>query len=131
MLFKNSVRTSKRTLHFTITKINWLTLFTFNPINIITPYLMKITLSCMTRPSTGSITLTSSYHNLHAFLISLMHATCPTHLTPHDPIKERTEQVMNNFIMWCSKVSCSFRSTGTQQSPLQPVLKLHQSVLFI
>jgi hypothetical protein len=27
MLFKNSVRTSKRTLHFTITKINWLTLF--------------------------------------------------------------------------------------------------------
>jgi hypothetical protein len=27
MLFKNSVRTSKRTTHFTITKINWLTLF--------------------------------------------------------------------------------------------------------
>jgi len=27
MLFKNSVRTSKRTLHFTITKINWLMLF--------------------------------------------------------------------------------------------------------
>jgi hypothetical protein len=27
MLFKNSVRTSKRTLHFTITNINWLTLF--------------------------------------------------------------------------------------------------------
>jgi hypothetical protein len=27
MLFKNSVRTSKRTQHFTITKINWLTLF--------------------------------------------------------------------------------------------------------
>jgi hypothetical protein len=27
MLFKNSVRTSKRTPHFTITKINWLTLF--------------------------------------------------------------------------------------------------------
>jgi hypothetical protein len=26
-LFKNSVRTSKRTPHFTITKINWLTLF--------------------------------------------------------------------------------------------------------
>jgi hypothetical protein len=26
MLFKNSVRTSKRTPHFTITKINWLTL---------------------------------------------------------------------------------------------------------
>jgi hypothetical protein len=25
--FKNSVRTSKRTPHFTITKINWLTLF--------------------------------------------------------------------------------------------------------
>jgi hypothetical protein len=24
MLFKNSVRTSKRTPHFTITKINWL-----------------------------------------------------------------------------------------------------------
>jgi hypothetical protein len=27
MLFKNSVCTSKRTPHFTITKINWLTLF--------------------------------------------------------------------------------------------------------
>jgi len=27
MSFKNSVRTSKRTPHFTITKINWLTLF--------------------------------------------------------------------------------------------------------
>jgi hypothetical protein len=27
MLFKNSVRTSKRTPHFTITKINWLMLF--------------------------------------------------------------------------------------------------------
>jgi hypothetical protein len=29
MLFKNSVRTSKRTPHFTITEINWLTLFKF------------------------------------------------------------------------------------------------------
>jgi hypothetical protein len=27
VLFKNSVRTSKRTPHFTITRINWLTLF--------------------------------------------------------------------------------------------------------
>jgi hypothetical protein len=27
MLFKNPVRTSKRTPHFTITKINWLMLF--------------------------------------------------------------------------------------------------------
>jgi hypothetical protein len=27
MLFKNAVRTSKRTLYFTITKINWLTVF--------------------------------------------------------------------------------------------------------
>jgi hypothetical protein len=27
MLFNNSVRTSKRTSHFTITKINWLMLF--------------------------------------------------------------------------------------------------------
>jgi len=27
MLFKNSVRTSKRTPHFTITKIKWLMLF--------------------------------------------------------------------------------------------------------
>jgi hypothetical protein len=27
MLFKNSVRTSKRTPHFTITTINWLMLF--------------------------------------------------------------------------------------------------------
>jgi hypothetical protein len=31
MLFKNSVRTSKRTPHFTITKINWLTVFKFKP----------------------------------------------------------------------------------------------------
>jgi hypothetical protein len=31
MLFKNSVRTSKRTPQFTITKINWLTLFKFIP----------------------------------------------------------------------------------------------------
>jgi hypothetical protein len=31
MLFKNSARTSKRTPHFTITKINWLTLFKFKP----------------------------------------------------------------------------------------------------
>jgi hypothetical protein len=30
MLFENSIRTSKRTPHFTITKINWLTLFKFN-----------------------------------------------------------------------------------------------------
>jgi hypothetical protein len=30
MLFTNPVRTSKRTPHFTITKINWLTLFKFN-----------------------------------------------------------------------------------------------------
>jgi hypothetical protein len=27
ILFKHSVRTAKKTLHFTITKINWLTLF--------------------------------------------------------------------------------------------------------
>jgi hypothetical protein len=27
MLFKNSVRTSKRTQHFTLTKISWLMLF--------------------------------------------------------------------------------------------------------
>jgi hypothetical protein len=37
IIFKNLVRTSKRTLHFTITKINWLTLFKeikplFNPL---------------------------------------------------------------------------------------------------
>jgi hypothetical protein len=32
ILFKNPVRTSKRTPHFTITKINWLTLFKFNPL---------------------------------------------------------------------------------------------------
>jgi hypothetical protein len=27
IIFKNSVRTAKKTLHFTITNINWLTLF--------------------------------------------------------------------------------------------------------
>jgi hypothetical protein len=32
MLFKNPDRTSKRTPHFTITKINWLTLLKFNPL---------------------------------------------------------------------------------------------------
>jgi hypothetical protein len=31
-VFMNSVRTSKRTPHFTITKINWLTQFKFNPL---------------------------------------------------------------------------------------------------
>jgi hypothetical protein len=36
-MFKNSVRTSKRTPHFTVTKINWLTPFReikplFNPL---------------------------------------------------------------------------------------------------
>jgi hypothetical protein len=36
MLFKNSVRTSKRTPHFTITMINWLTLFKFNqPVSLV------------------------------------------------------------------------------------------------
>jgi hypothetical protein len=33
MLFKNPVRTSKRTPHFTITTINWLTLFKFKVYN--------------------------------------------------------------------------------------------------
>jgi hypothetical protein len=32
MLFNNPVRTSKRTPHFTVTEINWLTLFKFNPL---------------------------------------------------------------------------------------------------
>jgi hypothetical protein len=32
MLFTDSVRTSKRTPHVTITKINWLTLFKFKKI---------------------------------------------------------------------------------------------------
>jgi hypothetical protein len=32
ILFKNPVRTSKRTPHVTITLINWLTLFKFNPL---------------------------------------------------------------------------------------------------
>jgi hypothetical protein len=39
MLFKNPVRTSKRTPHFTITKINWLTLFKFNSELLQSPYL--------------------------------------------------------------------------------------------
>jgi hypothetical protein len=34
MLFKNSVRTSKRTPYFTITKINWLTLFKFSSVSV-------------------------------------------------------------------------------------------------
>jgi hypothetical protein len=29
---KNPIRTSKRTPHFTMTKINWLMLFKFNPL---------------------------------------------------------------------------------------------------
>jgi len=32
MLFKKSVSISKITLHLTITKINWLTLFTLTPL---------------------------------------------------------------------------------------------------
>jgi hypothetical protein len=35
MLFKNSVRTSNRTPHFTITKINWLTLFKVKMISLV------------------------------------------------------------------------------------------------
>jgi hypothetical protein len=40
ILFKNSVRTSKRTPHFTITKINWLTLFKFNPLKTKLVYML-------------------------------------------------------------------------------------------
>jgi hypothetical protein len=39
IVFKNSVRTAKKTQHFTITKINWLTLFK----EIITVYFEKHT----------------------------------------------------------------------------------------
>jgi len=42
MLFKKSVRTSKRTPHFTITKINWLMLFTV--ITIRTPFIQNTAL---------------------------------------------------------------------------------------
>jgi hypothetical protein len=38
MLFENPVRTSKRTPHFTVTEINWLTLFTFN----IKPHFLRL-----------------------------------------------------------------------------------------
>jgi hypothetical protein len=51
MLFESSVRTSKKTPHFTITKINWLTLFKeimavysenyTRPINKVVPWALK------------------------------------------------------------------------------------------
>jgi hypothetical protein len=57
MLFKNSGRTSKRTPHFTITKINWLTLFKFNPLK---PMLVFITFKNPVRTSkrTPHLTIT-------------------------------------------------------------------------
>jgi len=46
MLFRNPVRTSKRTPHFTITKINWLTLFKFNKAeNVICAFILSTTSS--------------------------------------------------------------------------------------
>jgi hypothetical protein len=48
ILFKYSVRTSKRTLHFTITKINWLTLFKFNPLK---PKFVRILFKYLVRTS--------------------------------------------------------------------------------
>jgi hypothetical protein len=41
VVFKNSVRTSKRTPHFTITNINWLTLFKFNLASVATHFMEK------------------------------------------------------------------------------------------
>jgi hypothetical protein len=52
MLFKNSVRTSKRTPHFTITKINWLTLFKFKILNIS----LHVMFSKLTRSDPGGLT---------------------------------------------------------------------------
>jgi hypothetical protein len=62
MLYKNSVRTSKRTPHFTITKINWLTLFKFNP--------------CTEVQKCGSVFIVTSHtlpnwmHNFHNLLMA-------------------------------------------------------------
>jgi hypothetical protein len=47
MLFKNPVRTSKRTPHLTITKINWLTVFK----EIITVYSERDTMYTNTKRS--------------------------------------------------------------------------------
>jgi hypothetical protein len=60
MLFKNSVRTSKRTPHFTITKINCLTLFKFNPLK---PKLVQMLFKNSVRTSkrTPHFTITKIY----------------------------------------------------------------------
>jgi len=52
MLFKNSVRTSKRTPHFTITKINWLTLFKFNHSTMTFGYTIMLSSHVFRRRST-------------------------------------------------------------------------------
>jgi hypothetical protein len=46
MLFKNLVRTSKRTPHFTITKINWLTLFKEIIVVYSENYTQRINIKC-------------------------------------------------------------------------------------
>jgi len=58
MLFKNSVRTSKRTPHFTITKINCLTLFK----EIIDVYSVKHKKALITTLLTVETGGTHSYH---------------------------------------------------------------------
>jgi hypothetical protein len=58
MLFKNSVRTSKRTPHFTITKINWLTLFKFNQTSF-----TALSFNIHVDPDTACATRASLYHS--------------------------------------------------------------------
>jgi hypothetical protein len=58
MLFKNSVRTSKRTPYFTITKINWLTVFKeiilFTLVILLKPYVLNADLLIVKEAGTYS-----------------------------------------------------------------------------
>jgi hypothetical protein len=73
MLFKNSVRTSKRTPHFTITKINWIMLFgeiiavgkiqLVNVVHIVTGVLQSVKQSTASKPcSEHALLLLSLQH---------------------------------------------------------------------
>jgi hypothetical protein len=70
MLFKNSVRTSKRTPHFTITTINWLTLFKFNPALSVSADL-KPSWNCEVRICTNDWVIVSSFH--YAFSVTRLY----------------------------------------------------------
>jgi hypothetical protein len=84
IIFKNSVRTAKKTQHFTITKINWLTLFK-EIIAVYTENLTKYTMKLLIFKAGGTNSshsaLKGSTNNLEIPLDGL---TCESSLSPRD-----------------------------------------------